>query len=336
MGSYKLTDTKYRRIANLAVQENGERAVRDYVSLMLNLFELYGSKYEDLYDYCLNSGWFYKPSKYMFEDQASKSAIAATKELIEDETKRTLPRYIDEHDAISDIKSCDNNGNYFDPYDRSMYKSGITKVKNKMGSTYTFVKFFVPENIGDPMGYTKYAYDKFGSSGGVTTTPVTPMTITTLKKGDENAKVAMVQTMLHALGYLTGGIDGIFGSATEQAIKVFQATIGMEASGHFGVNTRHKLIEAYKNVLGLGIATSRNTAYKGTYAINASSLNLRDGAGTQGTKVITAMKNGSTVTSKGYYTNVDGTDWLYVLYKDSNKKQYSGFASMEYLARKGG
>jgi len=330
MGSYKLTDTKYRRIANLAVQENGERAVRDYVSLMLNLFELYGSKYEDLYDYCLNSGWFYKPSKYMFEDQASKSAIAATKELIEDETKRTLPRYIDEHDAISDVKSCDNNGNYFDPYDRSMYKSGITKIKNKMGSTYTFVKFFVPENIGDPMGYTKYAYDKFGASGGVISTPVTPMTITTLKKGDENAKVAMVQTMLHALGYLTGGIDGIFGSATEQAIKVFQATIGMEASGHFGVNTRKKLIEAYKKVLGLGIAEKRDASLSGDYTVTASSLNLRDRAGTSGTNVVTKIPRGSTVTSKGYYTTIDGTRWLYVLYDKSK----CGFISMDYIEKK--
>ena len=333
MGSYKLTDTKYRRIANLAVQENGERAVRDYVSLMLNLFELYGSKYEDLYDYCLNSGWFYKPDKYMFEDQASNSAIAAVKEIIEDENKRTLPKYIDEHDALSDIASCDNNGVCFDPYNRSKYISGVTRIQNKMNSTYTFVKFFVPENIGDPMGYTKYAYDKFGGSGGgsVTTgTPVTPMTITTLKKGDQNAKVAMVQTMLHALGYLTGGIDGIFGSATEQAIKVFQATIGMEASGHFGLNTRKKLIEAYKSVLGLGIAESRDTSLSGTYKVTASSLNLRDAAGTSGTNVVAKIPRGATVTSKGYYTTIGGTRWLYVLYDKSK----CGFVSMEYLEKK--
>ena len=334
MGSYKLTNTKYRRIANLAVQENGERAVKDYVSLMLNLFELYGSKYEDLYDYCLNSGWFYKPNKYMFEDQASSSAIAAVKEIIEDENKRTLPRYIDEHDAISDIESCENNGVCFDPYNRSKYISGVTKIHNKMNSTYTFVKFFVPENIGDPMGYTKYAYDKFGGSGSgsstVTNTSVTPMTITTLKKGDQNATVAMVQTMLHALGYLTGGIDGIFGNATEQAIKVFQATVGMDASGHFGLNTRKKLIEAYKKVLGLGIAEKRDASLSGNYTVTASSLNLRDRAGTSGTNVMAKIPRGSTVTSKGYYTTIDGTRWLYVLYDKSK----CGFISMDYIEKK--
>lgn len=66
----------------------------------------------------------------------------------------------------------------------------------------------------------------------------------------------------------------------------------------------------------------------GTYTVTASSLNLRKGAGTS-KAILTEMPKGSTVQCYGYYTDVSGTKWLYVVYG-----KYTGFASSEYLKKK--
>ena len=56
-----------------------------------------------------------------------------------------------------------------------------------------------------------------------------------------------------------------------------------------------------------------------------SALNLRSGAGT-GKTILTVIPKGDKVTCYGYYTNVNGTKWLLVAYKD-----YTGFCSSKYL-----
>lgn len=76
-------------------------------------------------------------------------------------------------------------------------------------------------------------------------------------------------------------------------------------------------------------AQSFDKALAGTYKVTApSGLNLRDGAGTSGTKVLTARSYGSTVQCYGYYTEHDGVKWLYVVAGGQ-----TGFMSSEYLAR---
>ena len=75
-------------------------------------------------------------------------------------------------------------------------------------------------------------------------------------------------------------------------------------------------------------AQSFDEALAGTYKVTApSGLNLRDGAGTSGTKVLTARPYGSTAQCYGYYTEHDGVKWLYVVAGGK-----TGFMSSEYLA----
>lgn len=67
-------------------------------------------------------------------------------------------------------------------------------------------------------GWSNYAIPK-----GIDDTP-TPATKPTLRRGDRGAYVTLAQTELQQRGYDVGasGIDGIFGKATEAAVKAFQ------------------------------------------------------------------------------------------------------------------
>ena len=73
-------------------------------------------------------------------------------------------------------------------------------------------------------------------------------------------------------------------------------------------------------------AKSFSRTYAKTYAVTASALNMRRGAGTNKT-IIKALPKGSKVTCYGYFTKVDSTVWLYV--KDGSGTV--GFCSKKYL-----
>lgn len=57
----------------------------------------------------------------------------------------------------------------------------------------------------------------------------------------------IAQDDLNTLGYTTGGLDGIFGANTENAVKRYQASRGLAADGIVGCNTWRSLQE---NVVG--------------------------------------------------------------------------------------
>lgn len=78
----------------------------------------------------------------------------------------------------------------------------------------------------------------------------------------------------------------------------------------------------------LEAAKSRNTALKGTYTTTAN-LNLRSGAGTNKTIIVT-MPKGTKAICYGYYTEVNGTKWMLVDSMVGGKK-YTGFCSKNYL-----
>lgn len=69
----------------------------------------------------------------------------------------------------------------------------------------------------------------------------------------------------------------------------------------------------------------------GTYKVTASSLNVRNGAGTTKKKMV-AIPKGTKVKCYGYYTSVSGTKWLYIQFT-YNKVKYTGFASAKYLQK---
>lgn len=159
--SYSLTDSQLRGIARLCQQEQGTVVgAMAEATLMANRFEKYGraaiANYgtggTGLYNYVKYSGWFANASYWMGQTGSlNESVYVAVRDVLVN-GNRTLPDYIDEHDYIGDIAEVSNNGIAFNPSDRSKYISGVTRIANKMGSTYTFYCF--PDNTSDPFGYT--------------------------------------------------------------------------------------------------------------------------------------------------------------------------------------
>lgn len=73
-----------------------------------------------------------------------------------------------------------------------------------------------------------------------------------IKRGSLSNYVLVAQDDLNTLGYSTNGLDGIFGSATQNAVKAYQTDKGLTADGIVGCNTWRSLQE---DVVGTG-ATS--------------------------------------------------------------------------------
>lgn len=73
-----------------------------------------------------------------------------------------------------------------------------------------------------------------------------------IKRGSKSNYVLIAQDDLNTLGYRTGGLDGIFGLQTENAVKAYQSQVGLVADGIVGCNTWRSLQE---EVVGKG-ATS--------------------------------------------------------------------------------
>ena len=63
-----------------------------------------------------------------------------------------------------------------------------------------------------------------------------------LKKGTKGNITKLLQEQLATLQYLSGGVDGIFGSGTESSVKNFQNAKKLSCDGIVGRNTWKKLL----------------------------------------------------------------------------------------------
>lgn len=70
-----------------------------------------------------------------------------------------------------------------------------------------------------------------------------------LKRGSISNYVLIAQDDLNTLGFRTGGLDGIFGTQTRNAVLQYQKSRGLSADGIIGCNTWRSLQE---NVVGTG------------------------------------------------------------------------------------
>lgn len=70
-----------------------------------------------------------------------------------------------------------------------------------------------------------------------------------IQMGSRGAYVMIAQDDLNTLGYKTGGLDGIFGSNTQTAVRSYQQNKGLAVDGIIGCNTWRSLQE---DVLGKG------------------------------------------------------------------------------------
>lgn len=74
-----------------------------------------------------------------------------------------------------------------------------------------------------------------------------------LKLGNLSVYVLILQDGLNTLGFTTGGLDGIFGSRTFNAVKNYQSSRNLVVDGIVGCNTWRSIQE---NVVGLGRTTT--------------------------------------------------------------------------------
>lgn len=78
-------------------------------------------------------------------------------------------------------------------------------------------------------------------------------------------------------------------------------------------------------------AKSFSKSVAGTYKVTASSIYVRNGAGTM-KAILTSIPKGTAVECFGYYTTVSGRKWLYIEFTYKNVT-YIGFASSKYLEK---
>lgn len=81
-----------------------------------------------------------------------------------------------------------------------------------------------------------------------------------LKNGDDNDAVRLLQAKLKAYGFYSGTVDGDFGDGTEDAVKAFQRANGLTADGKAGSATLNKLFAGSVNTSSSSVATRKPTA----------------------------------------------------------------------------
>ena len=63
----------------------------------------------------------------------------------------------------------------------------------------------------------------------------------TYQRGSSGSTVKQIQTKLKNWGYYSGAVDGVYGSATESAVKAFQKKNGLTVDGKVGPQTQQAL-----------------------------------------------------------------------------------------------
>lgn len=153
---YNLTEDQLKKITALCKQEQGSiegaKAEATLASNLLRTNNYYKTKYgTDIYSFMRNSKWFYEAAYYMDNSSVSDEYIEAIRDVLVN-GNFTLPLGVNEHDCKSDIKWIKNNGISVNKNLNSNYIPNVTRIRNVMGSEYTFYCF--PASGSDPFGYT--------------------------------------------------------------------------------------------------------------------------------------------------------------------------------------
>jgi lipoprotein-anchoring transpeptidase ErfK/SrfK len=104
--------------------------------------------------------------------------------------------------------------------------------------------------VAGPSGASSGSRDATTTTAPVSTTTVPRSTTTTLavargpvlRLGSRGTAVRVVQTRLAALHYWIGGVTGVFGDSTQQAVYALQKAAGLRRDGIVGTATRHALV----------------------------------------------------------------------------------------------
>lgn len=273
---YSLTQRQIRGLANIVLHEQGTVAgMYAEASLMANLTDIQGNEYATVDNLIKKAtgGWFAHGKSRYDAGTTNKTAIKAVTDVIV-KGKRTLPRYVNEHDCISDLTSVKNNGKAITKTDRSKYKPHITKIQNRYSAAYTFYSFPGGASTGvDPFGYTSskmrtkwtdFCYTLAQAKDDIFTGepegykgvfPVVPDKTWGVKReyfqlGDGivtltkyKTQIMRVQMLLKWAGFMKQTPDGKYGLKTREATLACQKKFKLPANGKFG----KKCLSALKN-----------------------------------------------------------------------------------------
>ena len=150
-------------------------------------------------------------------------------------------------------------------------------------------------------------------------------TYRTLEFGSKGSEVLALQKALLSLGFNPSGTDGKFGRGTENAVKAYQASKGLETDGKAGSQTQTAI---YSDLQLLNTASAPN----GSTSAGSATSSLRYGdSGTRVTDLQTALNK------LGYNTNgVDGrfgagTERAVIAFQKANKLKADGIAGTKTL-----
>lgn len=119
--------------------------------------------------------------------------------------------------------------------------------------------------------------------GMVVLVSVTSADAASFQRGSSGETVRQIQTKLKAWGYYSGSVDGVYGSGTEKAVRLFQQKNGLTVDGKAGTQTLTAMgisagtsggSSAQLDLLARLIsAESRGEPYVGQVAVGAVVLN---------------------------------------------------------------
>jgi peptidoglycan hydrolase-like protein with peptidoglycan-binding domain len=143
-------------------------------------------------------------------------------------------------------------------------------------------------------------------------------------RGSRGAIVSTIQSALVNRGYNTGGVDGIFGPATESAVIRFQQRQGLSADGVVGAATAAALGINNGSITGGGSGGGA----PGTYTVTAGSGLLIRSAPSRGAAVVGSVGYGGQVSATSNRAYGDGYTWAQLA--------GGGWVAADYLSAGGG
>lgn len=250
---YKLTEKQIRGIANIVMHEQGTlTGWYAEASQIANRTDIRGDKYATAENAVktVTSGWYAHGRERYNIGTSNRTACKVVRDVL-CKGKRTLPRYIDEHDCFSDIGSA-KNGHKNVKKSKANWIAHKTRVHNHMGSSYTFYEFPGGASSGnDPFGYTSKAYRKHWGNFCYSVAqarnddydgepakfdgpwPELPKR-GFFHKGDSGPEVKKIQ---HAVNFALNSFmaeDGEYGSDTDNHVEEWQKRNDLPKNGKWG------------------------------------------------------------------------------------------------------